>query len=119
MAIKIDDLANEIANQIALYTTAVEEEVEAAKEEVSKKTVNELKNSSPELSGDYRKGWTRKKEGDAIIIHNKTDYQLTHLLEYGHVNRDGGRTPAKVHIRPAEEKAVQEYLDRVERTIKA
>jgi type II secretory pathway predicted ATPase ExeA len=52
-----------------------------------------------------------------LVVHNKTDYQLTHLLEHGHVKRNGERFNGEVHIRPNEEKAIREYLRRIERAL--
>lgn len=85
---------------------------------VAKETAQKLKNSSPKMSGDYAKGWTvSKKAGSDVIVHNKTDYQLTHLLENGHVirNKKGeyGRAPAHVHIAPVEEWAADELPRRI------
>jgi hypothetical protein len=114
----INDLANEIAREIQRYSNLVTEEVEVAKKEVANNLVSKLKQTSPKDSGFYRKGWRIKKVGNAFVVHNKTAYQLTHLLEHGHVKAGGGRVPAKVHIRPAEELAVNDYLDRVERAIR-
>jgi hypothetical protein len=116
--VKIDDLSNEIAKQLQQFTSFVEEELEATKDEVTKEAVSLLKQNSPVLTGDYKKGWRRKKIGKDIIIHNATDYQLTHLLENGHVKAEGGRVAAKVHIRPVEEKIVKDFEDRVERAIR-
>lgn len=115
--VKVSGLANEIAKQLSLYTEAVEEKVELAKEEVSKKVVDELKQTSPKLTGDYAKGWTRKKVGNDYVIHNRTKHQVTHLLEHGHVKAGGGRVAPRVHIRPAEEKAISEYIEHVEKAI--
>ena len=50
-------------------------------------------------------------------VYNKTDYQLTHLLEKGHVGRDGRRVKAIEHIRPVEEKAAAEFEDKVKGAI--
>jgi Bacteriophage HK97-gp10, putative tail-component len=116
--LKIVGLENEIARQLKLYTTSVEEDLMEAKDEVSKEGVSLLKQNSPEDTGDYRKGWARKKVGQDYVIHNKTDYQLTHLLEYGHAKADGGRVSPRVHIRPVEERLVDAFVNRVEKAIK-
>jgi hypothetical protein len=117
--VKIDNLSFEIAKQLRQFTSFVEEEVEISKEEVTKEAIKALRENSPKQTGSYSKGWRLKKTGRALIIHNATDYQLTHLLEYGHVKVGGGRTPGVAHIRPAEEQAIKDYVDRVERAIKS
>lgn len=85
---------------------------------VAKESVQKLKNTSPKKSGSYAKGWGVKKEGDMdVIVHNRTDYQLTHLLENGHVirNKKGtyGRTRGVKHIAPVEEWAIDELPRRI------
>lgn len=85
---------------------------------VAKESAQKLKNTSPRQSGSYAKGWSVKKEGDMdVIVHNRTDYQLTHLLENGHVirNKKGtyGRTNGIKHIAPVEEWAVEELPRRI------
>lgn len=115
---KINDLSKEITQALREYTTEVEEGLEEAKVEVAKETVKRLKQKSPKKTGDYRKGWARKKVGTAQVVHNRTDYQLTHLLEYGHAKRGGGRVAGIPHISPAEEWANDEYLKRVEKVIR-
>ncbi|WJE51114.1 HK97 gp10 family phage protein [Bacillus cereus] len=114
----IDSLANDITRELQRYSNVIEEDIEVAKVEVADNLVGELKQKSPKLTGRYRKGWRSTKQGNKIIVHNATAYQLTHLLEHGHVNRNGGRTPAKVHIAPAEEKAINDFIERVEGAIR-
>lgn len=116
---KIGKLSNAIAQALAEYTNEVTEGLEKAKEDVAKATVQELRKTSPKLTGDYAKGWATKKVGTAQVVYNRTDYQLTHLLEHGHAKRGGGRVPGNPHIGPAEEKAIGEYVKRVEQVIKA
>lgn len=112
------NLADEIAQALQEFTSEVTEGLENAKKEVAQETVIDLKQTSPELTGDYRKGWARKRVGTAEVVHNKTDYQLTHLLEKGHAKRGGGRVAAIPHIAPAEERAILEYIERVEEVIR-
>ncbi|MGZ9782466.1 HK97 gp10 family phage protein [Bacillus pseudomycoides] len=113
----IDSLANDITRELQRYANVLEEDIEKAGDEVSDNVVSELKQKSPKKTGAYRKGWRKKKEGNKYIVHNKTRYQLTHLLEKGHVIKGGGRVPAKVHIAPVEERAINDYLERVERAV--
>jgi len=112
------DIAKEIASALSEYTDEVTEGLEEAKKEVAKATVKKLKVTSPKFTGDYARGWRVKKVGSNYVVHNKTDYQLTHLLEHGHVLREGGRAEAIPHIRPAEEEAINEYVERAERVIR-
>jgi hypothetical protein len=118
--LNIDDLSAQIIQELQRYTNLVTEEVEVAKKEVADQTVKELKTagSFKNMTGRYRKGWRVKKQGNKLIVHNKTDYQLTHLLEKGHAKVGGGRVRAYPHIGPAEQRAINEYLQRVEEAIR-
>ena len=85
---------------------------------VAKESVQKLRNTSPRKTGSYSKWWGTKKEGDMdVVVYNRTDYQLTHLLENGHVirNKKGtyGRTHGIKHIAPVEEWAVDELPRRI------
>lgn len=118
MAIKIKGVADEINKILKEYTEEVEKGIDLAGENVAKKAVKQLRANSPKNKGSYAKGWKITKIDGKNIIHNKTNYQLTHLLEHGHVKVNGGRVAARVHIKPAEEKAVNEYIKEVEKVIK-
>jgi hypothetical protein len=114
----LNDLSKTIAAELARYSQLVKEDFEEAKKDVSIDLVENLKATSPENTGDYKKGWTIKKQKDSFIVYNKTNYQLTHLLEHGHAKRNGGRVEAQVHIAPAEQQAINEFTDRIEKAIK-
>lgn len=70
--------------------------------------------------------WRRYNEGWAVdygrtgkftltaTVHNVTDYQLTHLLEYSHPMPQGGISRAYVHIYPVNEWVHEEVVKRVE-----
>jgi bacteriophage HK97-gp10 putative tail-component len=115
---KIQGITGEIQKALKAYANDVAEDIVIAKDEVSKVFQKDVKNDSPEKTGDYSKGWRIKKFKKSNIIYNKTDYQLTHLLEKGHIKINGGRVQPKVHIRPNEEKAVKDFLKRVEKAVK-
>lgn len=104
-----NDLAKEIARQLALYANFVEEDLNEVADEVADDAVSKLKRTSPERTGDYAKGWNKKKKGNNRTVHNATHPQLTHLLENGHVNRDGSRTRSYPHIKPVEEDIIKDF----------
>ena len=115
MGIKVSELAQELAQGLSEYSQEVADAIKKA-------TVQELKSTSPVLTGSYAKGWAKKntyesKSSKRNTVYNKTDYQLTHLLEKGHVGRDGRRVKAIEHIRPVEEKAAAEFEDKVKGAI--
>lgn len=115
---KIKGISKQFARILSEYTDEVEELINQSKTTVSKETVKQLKSTSPKDTGGYAKGWRVTDVRGKKVIHNKTDYQLTHLLEYGHAKVGGGRVPAKVHIRPAEEKAINEFVEKVEKGLR-
>lgn len=114
----IDDLGKSITNELIKYSRMIEEDLEKAKKEVADDLLQDVKNKSPKLTGSYAKGWRIKKSGSSYLLYNKTDFQITHLLEHGHVKRGGGRVAAQIHIAPAEEKAVNTFISRIEKMIK-
>lgn len=116
--VNINNLSQEIAEALKTYTNEVTEGLEKAKVEVAKNTVKILKETSPKDTGAYAKSWTVKSVGNAVVVHNKNYYQHTHLLENGHAKRGGGRVAGITHIKPAEEKAIAEYIEKVEKVIR-
>ena len=60
-------------------------------------------------SGLYRKGWRMKTYTEngvkAVKVYNDTCYQLTHLLEFGHLAKNGKFVQPVPHIKQAEELA--------------
>lgn len=64
-------------------------------------------------TGKYAKGWTvqvdRQRLYTDVIIYNRTP-GLPHLLEHGHLMRNGRRwTPPKQHIEPIEQELVTQF----------
>ncbi len=118
MGIKVDELARELVQGLSEYSQEVADEIKKATDAVAEEAVRELKITSPVLTGSYAKGWAKKnayesKSSKRNTVYNKTDYQLTHLLEKGHVGRNGRRVKAIEHIRPVEEKAVADFEEKV------
>ena len=121
MSKKIDPnlLAKEIIKVLSDYKDDISDIVEQDANEVGKEAVAELKQTSPKgTRKEYCKGWRLKKDKlgknrYTIKIHNKTNYQLTHLLEFGHATRNGGHTKAQPHIRPVEEKYSKKFEEKL------
>lgn len=112
--IKPENLTQSLKNYLEKYVEDISETVEETSNQIGKEARDELKQTSPKRTGKYAKGWTVKKDKKnknyyTVKVWNKTDYQLTHLLEFGHATRNGGRTKAIPHIRPVEEKYKQEF----------
>lgn len=125
--IKPDQLGKELLKILDTYTDEVSEKVSEAVQQTAKESAKTLRAAT---NGgrwkNYPKGWTatvKQRKGQTTAeVHNKTDYQLTHLLEHGHVIRNGtgrtyGRTREFVHILPVEEKAVDELEKRIKEAI--
>ena len=104
------DLTSEIMSALEEWSEEVEQEVDEAASDVVDKAVAKLRVRSPKMTGNYRKKWAKKR-----LYVRGPDYRLTHLLENGHVNRDGGRTSPQVHIAPVEEEAIAEFEELIRR----
>jgi hypothetical protein len=114
----INQIGNAISRELQLYLQDVSGGLEVAKKETAKKLVQDLKLISPEAEGNYKKGWRVKSQGKKYIVHNATNYHLTHLLEHGHAKIGGGRVQAQIHIAPAEDRALANYVELVERELR-
>ena len=116
-----NDLTNEIMRTLRRYTEEVIEKVDEAAEQTASEAVEKLKQTSPRRAkngGKYASSWTKKKQGEKWVVHNKKYYRLTHLLEKGHAKVNGGdRVPARVHIAPVEQVAIDDFIERVERAV--
>lgn len=113
MAVKIGNLAREVMKQLDDYGIEVGLEMEKASKEVAEDTAKMLNKNAPKMTGDYAESWTygvgetKRTRHTMIVYAEKPEYALSHLLEKGHQNRNGGRTLAIVHIAPAEEAAAE------------
>lgn len=128
--IKPEELQKAIMEYLEDYVEDIEEDVKDTVTEVAKEAKQELIQTSPRsgIARDtkYYKGWairnggrTRKRKYYSKVIWNKTNYQLTHLLENGHHKRDGtGWVEAKPHIGKVQEKYGTQFADLLEKKIR-
>ena len=113
----LNEVQNAIMRELRLYENHVSEQIETDAKAIAAQLVTELKQTSPKRYGDYAAGWTKSKFKKGWIVHNKTRYRLTHLLEKPHAKRGGGKTTPQPHIRPAEERTIRAFIERVERAV--
>ena len=113
----LNAVQNAIMRELQLYSNHVSEQIETDAKEVATQLVTELKQTSPKDTGAYAASWTKTKFRKGWIVHNKKHYRLTHLLEKPYKKRGGGRSTPQPHIKPAEERAIREFIERVERAV--
>ena len=116
--VKVDNLAEAILQELSEYEQEVTDGIKSEVQTVSKECVAEIKQKAPVLTGAYKKGWRAKKiyESKETIrcrVENPKEYRLTHLLEFGHSKRNGGRVAGIPHIQPAEEDAEKKLMKKV------
>lgn len=130
-SIKIENLEKEVMKYLEDYVEDIEDDVKETTDSVTKDAKEKLKQTSPKSgiarNTKYYKGWAVKngaktRKGShkyTKVIWNKTNYQLTHLLEFGHHKRDGtGWVDAQPHIRKVEEEYGSKFADLLDRKIK-
>ena len=120
--ISIDELRDEVNKILEQYSDDIDDCLDKESVQYAKITKAELQPVSPvgkhtPKPGHYQKGWAYKKSKSkkkiGATVYNKAAGPLTHLLEHGHALRQGGRSPAIVHIKPVEEKIVKEFESEV------
>lgn len=125
--ITANNFQQEVMNYLVNYVEDIEDDVIQETDDTTKEALKEIKQTSPKGKGTrekpYYKGWTKQKGKEnkgryTVKIHNKTNYQLTHLLEFGHATRNGGYTEKYPHIRPLEEKYSKIYEQRITTVIR-
>lgn len=128
--IKPEELQKALIKSLKNYIEDIEEDVETTTNSIIKDAKQELVKESPRSgmarNTKYYKGWsvknggrTRKGRYYSKVIWNKTNYQLTHLLENGHHTRDGtGWVEAQPHIGKVQEKYGTKFADLLEKKIR-
>lgn len=124
ITISPDQLQSTIENVLHQIPQKVDNVIDEATKKVAKDAVKTLKATSPKKQGGgrYAKGWSTKKVGKQTVIYNKTDAQLTHLLENGHDvvahGKKVGHYDGVKHIAPVEKEVIEKMTEEVEKGIK-
>lgn len=129
---KYGSLAKTINESLQAIGVAVDDDMQAVFDEVGKEAAKKLRETSPvnpkgKHSGRYRKGWTyesgkkAKNHKGSGVVRNKTDPQLTHILEYGHPLVRNGKVVGNVepieHIRPVADWVAEEVEKRLSKQL--
>lgn len=127
--ISIDKLLDTMNLTLEDYANGVDKCLQIASEEAGKSAEDELHQTSPSRTGEYRKSWTYSekaiKRGKAyrteLVVYNKDRYRLTHLLEKSHriANKYGsyGKSTPQPHIAPAQKNAEAEFVKTFEKEL--
>ena len=123
--VTLENLDKAIADILNQYQGEVVDKTKEITAVVTKTGAQALKNESLTQfnnvdlpRGRYGSGWTSQVETGRFsaqgTIYNSKYPGLPHLLEYGHLNRDGSRTPGRPHIEPVEEQLEQLLMQGLE-----
>ena len=121
--VKIDQLADAVMEEMNNYRDVIDQDMRTAVREAGKTVQADIKASAPKQTGGYSRSWSVKNTKQnshalEVTVYSRNRYQLTHLLEFGHAKRNGGRTRAQVHIAPAEEKGIRQLEEDIIRSIR-
>ena len=133
MSVNVEEMAQELAKSLGEYDQEVADGVKKAVSRTAAKAAKELRITSPQRYGEYAQGWRNKTAYESRYekrnaVFNKDHYQLTHLLEKGHVRKNTDRarvvhisktkfTKARVHIRPVEQRAMEDLEKNIKKAV--
>lgn len=130
MTVRPNELDASLAEIIREYTHEVSEGISDELDDTADKMLKEVQNTAPVgPTGEYKKGFRIKKQDISELstrtIYNKPAPGLVHLLEYGHVVRNGTgknsgkqRVEGRPHMRPAYDKYAGHLEDNIKKIIK-
>ena len=128
MNVTINNLDEAIKAELENYNVEVVKATNESIREAAKEATKILKNGGPyqARTGAYQKDWVAKQRErtNSVVtvggytVYNKEHYQLTHLLEYGHQSRNGGRVRAFSHIASVNEQAGEMVAQKIKRKLR-
>lgn len=101
VVVRPEQFENAVRKLIAEYGDEAYDICMKATKTAARKATKDLKAASPVgMKGSYARGWSHKAQKDGVTkysetVYNRTDYQLTHLLEKPHATGGGGHYPSK------------------------
>lgn len=121
--VTIDGMAAAIMEGLQEYADLATDDMKKAVKKAGTAVRKDIQANAPSDTGAYAKSWSVKNTKETansleLTVYSRNRYQLAHLLEHGHAKRGGGRVAGKVHIAPAEEKAVTVLEQEIEKALR-
>ena len=122
-----DNLSEELQQQLAEYSQSLTNELNKAFKELAEAGMKDLQQTKPyhDRTGKYAKSFAIKQRknqsvhgAQSFTIHDEKHYQITHLLEHGHLTRSGRRAREFKHWQPALDKLNELSEKAIEKAIK-
>lgn len=124
MKTDINGLSDALADVLNDYSTDIREAVNTEIDKAAKSLKKSISADAPVLTGTQKKSWRVTKEklagGDIKAIVHSTDYRKVHLLENGHVTRNGITRTKPIHyVSKNEQELVEKLPGQLANAIKA
>lgn len=118
-----EQLEEALTDVLTNYATDLREAINADTEAAAQRLKKAISADAPIKSGKQKKSWRIAKEYlggvDLKTVVHSTDYRKVHLLENGHVTRNGmTRTKPTYYVSSNAERIIKEYEEQVAETIK-
>lgn len=112
-----------IGSVLESYADEVMNAVNQTTDQAAKELRSAIAKDAPVETGKQKRSWkiTKERKGleNMTIVHS-TDYRKVHLLENGHLTRDGvTRTKALNYVGKNADKVLSEFPDRIAEAVRA
>ena len=119
----MSELDEALSDVLTNYATDLREAINADTEAAAQRLKKAISADAPVKTGKQKKSWRIAKEYlggvDLKTVVHSTDYRKVHLLENGHVTRNGmTRTKPTYYVSSNAERIIKEYEEQVAETIK-
>ena len=119
----MSELDEALTDVLTNYATDLREAINADTEAAAQRLKKAISADAPVKTGKQKKSWRIAKEYlggvDLKTVVHSTDYRKVHLLENGHVTRNGTtRTKPTYYVSSNAERIIKEYEEQVAETIK-
>lgn len=119
----MSDFDEALANVLNDYATDLRAAINADTEAAAQKLRKAIQAEAPAKTGKQKKSWRITKEYlggvDLKTVVHSTDYRKVHLLENGHLTRNGKtRTRATHYVSSNAERIMKEYEEQLADTIR-